>query len=86
MLTNYTDIHALIACYEAKFSLLLIISQSKLGATQVMNAGLYSSIRLSGLFATDLDLGLGKYTITGLPDLEENATNFVFRYRQPAGH
>ncbi|MCJ1401030.1 hypothetical protein MMC11_004242 [Xylographa trunciseda] len=52
------DIHALIAYYETKFSLLLTISQSRLGATQVMNAGLFSSIRISGLFSTDLDLGL----------------------------
>ncbi|MCJ1380040.1 hypothetical protein MMC17_003143 [Xylographa soralifera] len=52
------DIPSLIDYYETKFSLLLTISQSRLGATQVMNAGLFSSVRLSGLFATDFDLGL----------------------------
>ncbi|MCJ1433284.1 hypothetical protein MMC27_002643 [Xylographa pallens] len=52
------DVHSLIAYYETKFSLLLTISQSRLGATQIMNAGFFSSIRLSGLFATDFDLGL----------------------------
>ncbi|MCJ1393540.1 hypothetical protein MMC18_006415 [Xylographa bjoerkii] len=56
--TAPADIYPLAAYYEAKFSLLLTISQSRLGATQIMNAGLFSSIRSSGLFATDLDLGL----------------------------
>ncbi|MCJ1474830.1 hypothetical protein MMC13_003490 [Lambiella insularis] len=52
------DVPLLIAGYEAKFSLLLTISQSRTGATHVMNAGIFAAIRSSGLFATDLDLGL----------------------------
>lgn len=49
----------LLAYYDSKLSLLLRISQSKLGAAQVMNAGLFQAIRTSGLFALDPDLGLG---------------------------
>lgn len=49
----------LLAYYDAKLSLLLRISQSKLGAAQVMNAGLFQAVRASGLFALDPDLGLG---------------------------
>ncbi|MCJ1284036.1 hypothetical protein MMC26_003367 [Xylographa opegraphella] len=56
--TDPADIHSLITYHEAKFSLLLAISQSRLGAMQVTNAGLFSSIRISGLFATDFDLGV----------------------------
>lgn len=49
----------LLAYNDAKLSLLLRLSQSKLGAAQVMNAGLFQAIRASGLFALDPDLGLG---------------------------
>lgn len=49
----------LLAYYDAKLSLLLRISQSKLGAAQVMSAGLFQAVRASGLFALDPDLGLG---------------------------
>lgn len=49
----------LLAYYDAKLSLLLRISQSKLGAAQVMNAGIFQAVRASGLFALDPDLGLG---------------------------
>lgn len=49
----------LLAYYDAKLSLLLRISQSKLGAAQVMNAGLFQAVRASGLFAIDPDIGLG---------------------------
>ena len=66
LLTDHIDIHSLIALYETKFSLILTISQSRLGATQVTNAGLFSSIRFSGLFAMDFDLGLGKLFVLNL--------------------
>lgn len=50
----------LLAYYDAMLSLLLRISQSKLGAAQVMNAGLFQAVRASELFAIDPDIGLGK--------------------------
>ena len=49
----------LLAYYDAKLSLLLRISQRKLGAAHVMSAGLFQAVRASGLFAIDPDLGLG---------------------------
>ena len=52
-------IDLLVAYYESKFILLQSISQSKTGAVHVLNAGLFQSIRSSGLFSFDLDLGLG---------------------------
>jgi len=52
----------LLAYYTASLSLLLRIAQSRTGAAQVMNAGLFGAIRESGLFAADPDIGLGMYT------------------------
>lgn len=49
----------LLAYYDAKLSLLLRVSQSKLGAAYVMGSGLFQAVRASGLFAVDPDLGLG---------------------------
>ena len=51
----------LLAYYTASLSLLLRIAQSRTGAAQVMNAGLFGAIRESGLFAADPDIGLGMY-------------------------
>jgi nuclear pore complex protein Nup205 len=45
---------------HARVALLLQISQTRLGATAVINAGLFHSVKVSGLFATDPDLGVGK--------------------------
>ncbi|MCJ1247313.1 hypothetical protein MMC30_004527 [Trapelia coarctata] len=56
--TPTSDIDLVLAYYESKFSLLLSVSQTRLGASIVMNSGLYSAIRRSGLFSIDLDLGL----------------------------
>ncbi|KAL8735507.1 MAG: hypothetical protein Q9181_002765 [Wetmoreana brouardii] len=52
------DIPLLLAYYESKFALLLTISQTRPGATQVVNAGLFQTIRDSGLFSVDPDLGI----------------------------
>jgi len=54
------DVDLLLAYYESKLSLVLTVSQSRVGATVVTNSGLYSAVRRSGLFSADLDLGLGK--------------------------
>jgi len=49
----------LLSFYTAGLALLLRITQSRHGAAQVMNAGLFNAIRESGLFAADPDIGLG---------------------------
>lgn len=61
-LLNYgisPDILLLLSYYESKFSLLLSIAQSREGAIKVMNCGLFQSIRASGLFSVDPDIGIG---------------------------
>lgn len=54
-----TFLAQLLSFYTAGLTLLLRISQSRHGASQVMNAGLFNAIRESGLFAADPDIGLG---------------------------
>ncbi|KAF2087942.1 hypothetical protein K490DRAFT_65222 [Saccharata proteae CBS 121410] len=49
---------ALVSFYDAILALLLRISQTKLGAAQVQNAGLFAAIRESCVFSTDPDVGL----------------------------
>jgi nuclear pore complex protein Nup205 len=48
---------------HARLVLLLHISQTRVGATAVLNAGLFHSVQVSGLFAIDPDLGVGKSSI-----------------------
>jgi nuclear pore complex protein Nup205 len=55
---GHTEIPILLSYYKSILTLLLTLSQSRLGATHVLNAGLFSSIKSSGLFATDPDIGL----------------------------
>lgn len=52
------DVPLLLSYYSAKLALLLTISQTRPGATQVMNADLFPAVRDSGLFAADPDLGI----------------------------
>ncbi|KAK3059467.1 hypothetical protein LTS18_010810 [Coniosporium uncinatum] len=56
--TNHSDIPALLAFYTALLALLLRISQTRLGATHVVNAGLFPAIRTSQIFSADPDIGL----------------------------
>jgi nuclear pore complex protein Nup205 len=72
---------------HAKLSLLLQISQTRLGAVAILNSGLLHSIKVSGLFATDADLGVGEFqpfyiyfhTLTS-PDIEgPDAVNQHYR-------
>lgn len=63
----------LLSFYTAGLTLLLRISQSRHGAAQVMNAGLFNAIRESGLFAADPDIGLGTYQL--LPLMLDQANN-----------
>ena len=55
------DIPSLLASYEAKFALLLSLSQTKAGAVHVVNAGIFSAVQQSGLFSVDPDIGVGMY-------------------------
>jgi nuclear pore complex protein Nup205 len=49
---------------HAKLALLLQISQTRLGAVAVLNSGLLHSVKISGLFVTDPDLGVGEFQLT----------------------
>ncbi|KAL8824797.1 MAG: hypothetical protein Q9170_008039 [Blastenia crenularia] len=49
----------LLAYYDSKLALLLTLSQTRHGATQIMNAGLFQMVRDSGLFSVDPDIGIG---------------------------
>ncbi|KAL8700464.1 MAG: hypothetical protein Q9224_000954 [Gallowayella concinna] len=53
------DIPLLLTNYKTKLALLLTLSQTRAGATHVINAGLFPTIRDSGLFSVDPDLGIG---------------------------
>lgn len=53
------DTPLLLAYYDSKLALLLTLSQTRHGAAQVMNAGLFQTVRDSGLFSVDPDLGIG---------------------------
>jgi nuclear pore complex protein Nup205 len=52
-----------LAYYKAKLALLLTVSQTRFGAHAIINAGLFQSIKASGLFSTDPDLGAGMFLI-----------------------
>jgi nuclear pore complex protein Nup205 len=60
ILLRRTDVNIQLSYCHAKLALLLHISQTRLGAVAVLNAGLLHSIKVSGLFATDPDLGVGE--------------------------
>ncbi|KAF9629489.1 hypothetical protein BFW01_g10692 [Lasiodiplodia theobromae] len=55
--TSAADVPLLLSFIDAYLALLLRISQTKSGAAQVLNAGLFSSIRESQIFSTDPDFG-----------------------------
>lgn len=61
--TNPTDVDMYLSYCHARLALLLNLSQSRYGATAVLNAGLFHSVRASGLFAIDPDLGVGTSTL-----------------------
>ena len=50
-------------------SLLLTISQSRTGAVQVMNAGLFPAVRGAGLFSVDPDIGIGRLHRPGFEEM-----------------
>lgn len=56
--TSREDMSLQLFYCNLKLALLLHISQSRFGAATVLNAGLFHSIKVSGLFATDPDLGI----------------------------
>lgn len=56
-----SDVDLQLSYCHARLGLLLSLSQTRFGAAAVLNAGLFHAIKLSGLFATDPDLGVGMY-------------------------
>ncbi|KAI4173910.1 MAG: hypothetical protein LQ343_002678 [Gyalolechia ehrenbergii] len=48
----------LLAYYDSKLALLLTLSRTRHGATQIVNAGLFQMVRDSGIFSVDPDLGI----------------------------
>jgi nuclear pore complex protein Nup205 len=63
------DIGIQLSYCHARLALLLQISQTRLGAVAVLNSGLLHSVKVSGLFATDPDLGVGELNIITIPSL-----------------
>jgi nuclear pore complex protein Nup205 len=57
-LTSISDVQTTISYYTSALTLLLRLSQTRHGATALLNAGLFPSIRASALFSTDPDIGL----------------------------
>ncbi|KAI9887238.1 MAG: hypothetical protein M1823_000909 [Watsoniomyces obsoletus] len=55
--TAPSEVPLLLALYDAQLSLLLRIAQTRVGATRLFDAGLFRSVRTSGLFSVDPDLG-----------------------------
>jgi nuclear pore complex protein Nup205 len=53
-----SDIPLLLSYYEASFAVLVRIAQTRLGATHLLNAGIFRAVSDSGLFTVDPDLGL----------------------------
>ncbi|OWP07075.1 hypothetical protein B2J93_6655 [Marssonina coronariae] len=56
--TAVEDVDMYLSYCHARLALLLSLSQSRLGASAVLSAGLFNSVRASGLFAIDPDLGV----------------------------
>lgn len=56
------DTVTLLSYYESLLALLQQLSHTKTGATSVLRAGLFDSVRDSQLFAADPDIGIGQYT------------------------
>ncbi|KAB8360716.1 hypothetical protein FH972_024452 [Carpinus fangiana] len=55
--SSISSASSLIAYQEAAMSLLLCLAQTRYGAAQVLNAGLFSAIKESELFSADPDIG-----------------------------
>jgi hypothetical protein len=71
---KFLDVPALLNYHNACLALLLRVSQSRLGASQVLNAGLFKAVRDSQLFSADPDIGIGK--LFGTP--ETSVSTLVF--------
>ncbi|KUJ09923.1 uncharacterized protein LY89DRAFT_689819 [Mollisia scopiformis] len=56
--TRAEDVDLQLSYCHARLGLLLGLSQTRPGAAAVLNAGLFHTTKLSGLFATDPDLGV----------------------------
>lgn len=56
------DLSLLFSYYKTKFALLLTVCQTRAGASQIMNAGFFTSVRGSKLLLIDPDLGIGTPT------------------------
>ncbi|KAL8949940.1 MAG: hypothetical protein Q9222_003989 [Ikaeria aurantiellina] len=56
--SNPADTSLMLTYYESKLTLLLTLSQTRHGATQVISAGLFQMVRESRLFSVDPDIGI----------------------------
>ena len=59
----YPELSSVLSYYNTSLALLLRISQPRLGATHILNAGLLQAVRHSQLFSADPDIGLGTPTL-----------------------
>jgi nuclear pore complex protein Nup205 len=60
ILTTYLDASSIHSYHVTKLALLLQISQTRYGASAVLNAGFFHAVKESGLFSMDPDLRFGK--------------------------
>jgi nuclear pore complex protein Nup205 len=83
---RFADLELQVAYCQAKLALLLQISQTRFGATAIINAGLFQSVKASRLFSVDPDLGAGKQiqefhddnlTSTGIASSKAVKTHFA---------
>jgi nuclear pore complex protein Nup205 len=59
MLIRKLETPHLLVFYEAQLALLEQLSQTRAGATHLLDAGLFEAVKESQLFAADPDIGLG---------------------------
>ena len=69
-LKSSLDMPLLLSYYDSKLALLLTLSQTRVGAAQIVNAGLFQMVRASGLFAADPDFGICKSSIFFFTDVD----------------
>jgi nuclear pore complex protein Nup205 len=72
----------LLQYYDATLALLLRICQTRLGAAYVLNAGLFASIKQSGIFGVDPDIGIGASEPLTVSLIRYSLT-YSHRIRQP---
>ena len=64
------DLPSLLSYYTALLALLLRTARTRLGASQILRAGLFQAVRHSQLFSADPDIGFGKLSLTAAAEMK----------------